>query len=109
MGWGMTSLSVRLRRRTYCSCFIMKLFAKVLAGLVLLTWVGYLVVSQPASTIETTVNPAGVHNLHLIDSDEATGFALYRLGQPDADDVRGCVSSVLPRWSCSQVQPLIMR
>ena len=67
----------------------MKLFAKVLLGLVLLTWAGYLVVSRPVPTIESAVNPAGVHNLHLIDRDDATGFALYRLGQPDAEDLKG--------------------
>jgi hypothetical protein len=67
----------------------MKMFLKVLLGLVLLLTLGYLVVSQPQATIEQTVNPSAVHNLHLIDQDPASGFAIYRLGQPDADDLRG--------------------
>ena len=67
----------------------MKIVAYVLGLLVLGLTVGYLYVSQPIPTIANAVNPDGVHNLHLIDEDPLTGFAIYRLGQPDADDVRG--------------------
>ncbi len=67
----------------------MKVVAYVLGLLVLGLTVGYLYVSQPIPTIADAVNPDGVHNLHLIDENSATGFAIYRLGQPDADDVRG--------------------
>jgi protein-tyrosine phosphatase len=50
---------------------------------------GYFVASRPQDTIEARVNPDGVNNLHLVDADPATGFAIYRLGEPDADDIRG--------------------
>ena len=67
----------------------MKLLARSVIAILLLIGAGYLFVSQPQATIEQTVNPAGVHNLHLIDEDPATGFAIYRMGQPDAEDVKG--------------------
>ncbi len=50
---------------------------------------GYYAVSRPEATIDRASNPAGINNLHLIDENTATGFAIYRLGEPDASDVRG--------------------
>lgn len=67
----------------------MKLAGKIVAVVLLLLSVGYLVVSRTEPTIDRTSNPAGVNNLHLIDRDTDTGYAIYRLGQPNADDVRG--------------------
>jgi protein-tyrosine phosphatase len=61
-------------------------------GIVILLLVlasGYFVVSRPQATIEAFANPKGVHNLHLVDADPASGFAIYRLGEPDAADIRG--------------------
>ena len=49
----------------------------------------YAFVSQPQPTIEASQNPRGVNNLHLIDADPDTGFAISRLGEPDAAGVRG--------------------
>jgi protein-tyrosine phosphatase len=67
----------------------MKIAAYVLGLVALVIAAGYYYVSQPIPTIASVVNPDGVHNLHLIDENPETGFAIYRLGQPDADDVRG--------------------
>lgn len=65
---------------------------KLLTGLGLIALVlvaVYLYFSQPQTTIDRLYNPDGVHNLHLIDSDPETGFAIYRMGVPDEDDMRG--------------------
>lgn len=34
------------------------------------------------------VSPVFAQNLHLIDSEPETGFAIYRMGQPDADEIK---------------------
>jgi hypothetical protein len=67
----------------------MKTAGKVVVALLLLLGVGYFATSRAAPTIDRASNPAGVNNLHLIDADPKTGFAIYRLGEPDASDVRG--------------------
>ena len=67
----------------------MKILFRSAVILLLVLASGYFVVSRPQDTIEAMANPEGVNNLHLVDSDPATGFAIYRLGEPDADDIRG--------------------
>jgi protein-tyrosine phosphatase len=66
-----------------------KIIARILVAVALLLVVSYYVISRPQATISTASNPLGINNLHLIDENPATGFAIYRLGEPDADDVRG--------------------
>ena len=61
----------------------------ILAGIYLLF------ISQPQSTIDDIYGVSEVHNLHLIDEDTETGFALYRMGQPSADDMEGlCILGI---------------
>ncbi len=67
----------------------MKILFRSVVILLLVLASGYFVVSRPQDTIEAMANPDGVNNLHLVDSDPATGFAIYRLGEPEADDIRG--------------------
>jgi hypothetical protein len=67
----------------------MKVAGRIVAVVLLLAGAGYYAVSRPEPTINRASNPGGVNNLHLIDSDPKTDFAIYRLGQPDAEDVRG--------------------
>ncbi len=67
----------------------MKTIGKIVAVVLLSLFAGYVAVSRTQPTIDRATNPAGVNNLHLIDADPKTGFAIYRLGEPDADDVRG--------------------
>jgi len=45
--------------------------------------------SRPIYTIDDLYNPDRIHNLHLIDQNLETGFAIYRMGVPDAEDMEG--------------------
>ena len=71
----------------------MKTMGKILVVTLLLfgalSGVGYYVISRPADTIDRNSNPTAVNNLHLIDRDPETGFEIYRMGEPDALDMRG--------------------
>ncbi len=64
---------------------------KFLAGallLLVLLLATYAYVSSPNLVIDSTVNPDGINNLHLLDADSGSGFAIYRLGEPSAQDLR---------------------
>ena len=67
----------------------MKIAGIVVAVLIGSLAFGYHFISRPRPVLESRVNPDGVNNLHLIESDAATGFAIYRLGDPGPADVRG--------------------
>jgi protein-tyrosine phosphatase len=67
----------------------MKILGRVVVVILLVLAAGYYAVSRPEATIDRFSNPAGINNLHLIDQNAETGFAIYRLGEPDADDIRG--------------------
>ncbi len=71
----------------------MKILGKIVVAtllvLGLLASAGYYVVSRTVPTIDRVSNPTAVNNLHLIDRNLETGFEIYRLGEPDAHDVRG--------------------
>jgi protein-tyrosine phosphatase len=67
----------------------MKIVGRIVVILVMLLAAGYYVASRPEATIDRASNPARINNLHMIDENAATGFAIYRLGEPDAADVRG--------------------
>jgi protein-tyrosine phosphatase len=65
----------------------MKIAFRIFLVLTTLLLTGYAFVSRENPIIDRGQNPAGINNLHLIDQDTETGFAIYRLGQPDADDI----------------------
>ena len=65
----------------------MKIAIQILVVTAVLLFSGYQFVSRPKPTIERLHNPDAINNLHLIDEDPDTGFAIYRLGEPDADDI----------------------
>ena len=67
----------------------MKITGIVVAVLIGSLVLGYYVISRPRPILENRVNPDGVNNLHLVDADPMTGFAIYRLGDPGPADVRG--------------------
>ena len=66
----------------------MKIVGIVVAVLIGSLAFGYHFISRPRPVLESRVNPDGVNNLHLIEADAATGFAIYRLGDPGPGDVR---------------------
>ena len=67
----------------------MKIAGGIVVVVLTLLGAGYYGISRPEATIDRVSNPAGINNLHLIDENTATGFAIYRLGEPDASDLRG--------------------
>ncbi len=50
------------------------------------------VMAIPVNTIDDAENTYGINNLHLVDTDSASGFTLYRLGEPSRDGIRGLCS-----------------
>jgi len=67
---------------------ILKFIGKALLALLLVLTAAYYYVSASQPTIDVISNPLAVNNLHLIDEDPASGFAIYRLGEPSEEDVR---------------------
>lgn len=65
----------------------MKVVIRIFVLMALLLFGAYQFVSRPEPTIDRLHNPEAVNNLHLIDENQKTGFAIYRLGEPDADDI----------------------
>jgi len=66
----------------------MKTILRSLLLLSVLLFGVYSFVSWPDARIEQSRYQAEINNLHLIDEDLATGFAIYRLGEPDAEGVQ---------------------
>lgn len=64
-----------------------KVFGKLVLVVLLALLAGYHYLSSPLRTIDGHTTPQQANNLHLIDQDSATGFAIYRLGEPSAADV----------------------
>jgi hypothetical protein len=66
---------------------MMRLTGKLVLVVLLILLAGYYYVSSPQRTIDSLTTPQQANNLHLIEQDSATGYAIYRLGQPDAADI----------------------
>ncbi len=67
----------------------MKTVGKVVVAIFVVLGAGYTAISRTQPTIDQLSNPNAVNNLHLIEENPETGFAIYRLGEPDASDIRG--------------------
>ena len=67
---------------------MLRLTGKLVLVVLLILLAGYYYVSSPQRTIDSLTTPQQANNLHLIEQDSATGYAIYRLGQPDAADIR---------------------
>jgi protein-tyrosine phosphatase len=66
----------------------MKILSRSLLLIAVLLFGIYCFISWPDARIDRGRYPSEINNLHLIDEDPATGFAIYRLGEPDSDGVQ---------------------